>query len=254
MHLPDAAQACVDRIQAFLAEAESLGLDTASGDDAYALRMTAQRYLPETLEAYERIPEALRTQPDTLTGTTPDEQLLQQLEILERATAQRLTASAASARTALSANGRFLTERLGSAESLPQAPPIEPGRSPAAARRFADVITAGARKNSDLVEAVAQKLQASFPLLIEVDRGIFGSGRAKRIALTVPLGNDRLRYQIALGRAGDVEATCSKVVRGVVIRTETVPFDSWAQALFEDLQTYAHSSMQAQEMLQNLVR
>jgi hypothetical protein len=254
VHLPDAAQACVDRIQAFLAEAQALGLDTAANDDAYALRMTAERYLPETLDAYERIPAALRTERDPVTGNTPDEQLLEQLEILERATAQRLAGSAQSARTALSANGRFLTERLGSAESLPQAPPIEPGRSPVAARRFADVIAAGAKKNSELVEAVAQKLQAAFPLLIEVDRGMFGSGRAKRIAITVPLGNDRLRYQIALGRAGDVEATCSKIVRGVVIRTESVPFDMWAQALFEDLQTYANSSIQAQEMLQNLVR
>lgn len=254
MGLPAQAQACVDRILALLDEAQALGLDRAPGEDAYALRMTRERYLPETLDAYARIPSAMHAAPDPATGRTPDDQLEEQLAILERATAQRLTRVAEHGRTALSANGRFLIDRLGPLESLPEAPPPQAHGAPVNAHRFVESITAGARRSRDLVNAVATRLQDAFPLLTEVDRGIFGSGAAKRIAITVPLGNDRLRYALALGRSGEVETTCAKIVRGVTIRTEQVPFEQWARALYEDLNAYARSSAQAQEMLQQLTR
>ena len=254
MALPPQAQACVDRIFALLDEAQALGLDRASGEEAYALRTTRERYLPETLDAYAHIPAAMRTAPDTTTGRTPDEQLLEQLEILERATAQRLTRLAEHGRTALSANGRFLVERLGALDSLPEAPQFQAQSAPVTAQRFVDSITAGARRNRDLVNAVATRLQEAFPLLTEVDRGMFGAGPARRIAITVPIGNDRLRYALTLGRGGDVETTCAKIVRGVTIRTEQVPFEEWARGLYGDLHAYAQSSAQAQDMLEQLTR
>lgn len=254
MALPAQAQACVDRILALLDEAERLGLDRAPGEDAYALRMTRERYLPETLDAYARIPSALHATPDNATGRTPNDELEEQLAILERSTAQRLMRLAEHGRTTLSANGRFLIDRLGPLESLPEAPPLEVRSAPVTARRFVDTITAGAKRNRDLVNAVATKLQEAFPLLADVDRGMFGAGPAKRIALTVPLGNDRLKYVLALGRSGEVETTCAKIVRGVTIRTEQVPFEEWARALYDDLSAYARSSAQAQEMLEQLVR
>jgi len=254
MALPPQAQACVDRIFALLDEAQALGLDRTPGEDAYALRMTRERYLPETLDAYASIPPAVRTAPDPSTGRTPDAQLLEQLAILERATAQRLTRLAEHGRTALSANGRFLVERLGALDTLPEAPQLQAHAAPVTAQRFVDSITAGARRNRDLVNAVATRLQEAFPLLTEVDRGMFGAGPARRIAITVPLGNDRLRYALALGRGADVETTCAKIVRGVTIRTEQVPFQQWARALFDDLHAYAQSSAQAQDMLEQLIR
>lgn len=254
MALPAEGQACVDRILALLDEAQALGLDRAPGEDAYALRMTREQYLPETLDAYARIPPALRAAPDSASGRTPDDQLLEQLAILERATAQRLARVAEHARTTLSANGRFLIDRLGSLESLPQAPPAEAHAAPVTAHRFVESLAAGARRSRDLVNTVANRLYDAFPLLTEVDRGIFGAGPAKRVAVTVPLGNDRLRYTLALGRSGEVETLCAKIVRGVTIRTEQVPFEQWARGLYEDLHAYARSSQQAQEMLAQLIR
>jgi hypothetical protein len=255
MALPADTQASVDRILALLDEATALGLDTGASQDAYALRTTRERYLPETLDAYARIPPSLRTAPDTVTGRTPDDQLEEQLAILERATAQRLMRAAEDRRTQLSVNGRFLIARLGSLESLPEAPPLEArANAPVTAHRFVETITAGAKRNRDLVNAVATKLYEAFPLLTEVDRGMFGAGPAKRVAITVPLGNDRLRYALTLGRSGQVETTCAKIVRGVTLRTEQVPFEEWARALYEDLNAYARSSVQAQEMLQQLLR
>jgi hypothetical protein len=59
---------------------------------------------------------------------------------------------------------------------------------------------------------------------------------------------------VGLGPNGEVETTCAKIVRGVTIRTEQVPFEAWARALYEDLHAYARSSVQAQEMLAQLIR
>jgi hypothetical protein len=254
MALPSEAQASVDRILGLLDEAAALGLDTGSSQDAYALRTTRERYLPETLDAYARIPASLHAPPDDVTGRTPDDELREQLAILERATAQRIVRAAEDRRTNLSVNGRFLVARLGSLESLPEAPPLETRSAPVTALRFVETITSGVKRSRDLVNAVATKLYDAFPLLTEVDRGMFGAGPAKRVAITVPLGNDRLRYALALGRSGEVETTCAKIVRGVTIRTEQVPFEEWARALYEDLNAYARSSVQAQEMLQQLIR
>jgi hypothetical protein len=180
--------------------------------------------------------------------------LLEQLAILERSAAQRLLHVSQQGRSQLSANGRFLIDRLGPLESLPEAPQFVQHASPVTAHRFIEAIAAGAKRNRDLVDAVATKLYDAFPLLTEVDRGIFGTGRAKRVAITVPLGNDRLRYALVLGSGGDVETTCAKIVRGVTIRTEHVPFEQWARALYEDLHAYARSSVQAQAMLEQLTR
>lgn len=252
MQLPQEARDRVDRIRALLGEAERLQLDRRSGEDAYALRMTRERYLDETLDAYARIPLAARGTPDA-SGKTPDEQLNEQLTILERATAARVVRTADDARAALSANGRFLTERLGAAESLPEAPAVIATDGLDAAR-FTGALQAGVKRSRDLVNAVGTKLERAFPLLVEVDRGLFGSGPARKIAITVPAGNDRLRYTLVTGRGGEIETACAKIVRGVTIRTESVPFEAWARALYEDLRAYAATNMQTLESLQDLLR
>lgn len=254
MDLPPQAQECVDRIAVLLDEAERLGLDDLpSNEDAYALRATRDRYLPETLQAYAAVPAAMRHTPDE-GGKTPDDLLMEQLTILERSAAQHLSRTADSARANLSANGRFLIDRLGPADSLPEAPALDVRSSPVTARRFAETLGIGAKSRRDLVNAVAGKLQTAFPLLTEVDRGLFGSGPARRAAITIPLGNDRLRYTIELGRANEVETTCARIVRGVTIRTESVPVEDWARSLFADLTAYAQSSRQTEQMLQTLLR
>lgn len=254
MDLPEPAQQCVDRIWALLDEAQALELDRIpSSDDAYALRAMRERYLPETLQAYREVPAAARQVPDAA-GKTPDGLLMEQLTILERSAAQRLQSAAGNARTALSANGRFLAERLGSSDSLPEAPPFEAHSSPVHAHSFERALGIGNKKPRELVDAVAGKLHEAFPLMTEVDRGIFAAGPARRAIITVPLGNDRLRYTIALGRGGTIETTCAKVVRGVTIRTESVAIEDWARALFEDLTAYAKTSAHAEQTLTALLR
>lgn len=257
MMLPPAAQTSLDRIETMLDEAERFGLDAlGANEDAFALRETRERYVPETLAAYERIPPSARALADPQSGKTPDDLLVEQLSILERSTAQRLARLAQTSRTMLSANGRFLVERLGDEQSLPEAPSLPAFDRPRLlARRFVDALggPAGARP-LDLVDAAASKLEQAFPLLVQTERGIFGSGPARRVAITVPVGNDRLRYALGVARDGSIESTCTKIVRGVAIRSETVPLEEWARGLFEDLSAYAGTNARATEILSSLLR
>ncbi len=257
MSLPSDAAAAVERIEALLDEAERFDLATQGGDDAYALRETRARYLPETLAAFEGIPPMARSVPDDVTGATPEQSLLSQLDVLERATAQRLQRLADGTRLALSANGRFLIERFGSAESLPAAPAPASvnasGDAPAlTASRFIASIGANAQ-NKQIVDAIATRFQSAFPSIVQVERGLFG-GPAKSVAIVVPRGDERLRYAIAIDRTGSIEASCSKIVRGVTIRTISAPLDEWVRALFEDLHQYARASEHTRTMLASLLR
>ena len=114
------------RIEAMLAQAETLLARGGSDEAAYALRETERRYLPDTLDAYLSVPPARR-------DAAAETMLVEQLRLLERATAQRLAVLSESAEVALAANGRFLTERFGPIDALPESAPAD--RDTAAARR-----------------------------------------------------------------------------------------------------------------------
>ena len=103
--LPIESCAAIARIEALVAEAERLG---TFGDQelAFAFRQTQRRYLPDTINAYLKIPESHR---DEVAQT----ELLRQLLTLERATRDRLAVLAAAGRKAQETNGTFLYERFG---------------------------------------------------------------------------------------------------------------------------------------------
>ena len=98
--LPAEAETLVSRIEGMLAQAERLFAAGGSDEAAFALRETERRYLPDTLKAYADIPPARR-------DATAAEMLVEQLRLLERATAQRLAALSESAETALAAGLLF---------------------------------------------------------------------------------------------------------------------------------------------------
>ena len=111
-----------------LAQAEALLARGGSDEAAYALRETERRYLPDTLDAYLGVPPARR-------DATAETMLVEQLRLLERATAQRLAVLSESAEIALAANGRFLTERFGPLDTLPESAPADLGAIPRPRRR-----------------------------------------------------------------------------------------------------------------------
>ncbi len=251
--LPAEAEALVERIEALLAQAEPL-LAQAGGDEAgYALRETERRYLPDTLKAYLDVPPARR-------DATADTMLLEQLRLLERATAHRLSLLSESVRSALSANGAFLAERFGPLETLPPAPEvIDPATAAPTTlvRRMLEKLQADAGGDPHaLVERAGMQLAAAFPTVASVKRGGFlGNGRVEAVWLDVPrAGGDLLRYMLQATSRGGVEATVTRYLRGIKNKTLSVDVSEWARGLIDDLGAYVERERGARETLTRLFR
>lgn len=251
MHLPPDAAARVSRIEALLDEAERvLGAGGMLDEAAYSLRETRARYLPDTLRAYLDVPPSLRGERDPA-GRTPDELLVAQLDHLERATAQRLRELAARRTENIAANGAFLTERFGPADALPQAAPAEPVSSAplALVRTFLDGIAQDAGPQpAALVAVAAERFGALVPQLLTTQRGALGFGPVQALQLTIPVRDGALRYSLAATRSG-IEASATKVVRGVALRTESVDLDAWLRGLYEDLGAFVERDRRTRETL-----
>jgi hypothetical protein len=247
--LPDEAAAVVARIETMLDEARRLiERGGAADESAFSLRETERRYLPDTLNAYLNVPPSAR-------DAVAAELLTDQLRLLERATAQRLAVLSESGRAHLAANGAFLAERFGPAESLPDLPQTAPTGDAAAlpppralvARLFADLDVPGRSDPAQILELAGQRVASAFPALTTIRRGLFG-GAIKSVALEIPRGADILRYALEAERGG-VAASCTKVVRGIALRTERTELGAWLHGLFEDMSSYVERDRAARELL-----
>lgn len=252
--LPAEAEALVGRIEGMLAQAEGLIGAADSDDAAYALRETERRYLPDTLKAYVDIPPARR-------DATAASMLVEQLRLLERATAQRLAALSERAETALAANGAFLTERFGRLEALPEAPsaePSDPANAPPATlvrRLFESLESAGGTDPVVILERAGVRLAAAFPALVTVRRGgLLGNGPVQQLALDVPRRDDVLRYALEHARQGHIVATVTRFLRGIKNKTVVVDVAEWAHGLIDDLSAYVERDRAARESLNRLFR
>jgi hypothetical protein len=237
--LPTEAEALVSRIEGMLAQADELLASGGSDEAAYALRETERRYLPDTLRAYLDVPPARRDE-------TAAMMLVEQLRLLERATAQRLGILAESAQTALAANGAFLTERFGSLETLPEAPAtaaFDPVTAPPAAlvrHVFERLASQGGPTPAALLELAAGQLPHAFPAIASVRRGGFlGNGAIQEVSLDVPRRDDMMRYSLVRTPQGSVEARVTRFLRGIKNRTINCDVDEWQSALMADLIAYA---------------
>ncbi len=248
--LPDAAVQIVAQIEAMLDEANRLIERTGIADEAaFSLKETERRYLPDTLGAYLNVPASRR-------DAVADTLLIDQLTLLERATAQRLAALAEAGRTALAANGAFLAERF---SDLPAAVPVQSQELPSATAvpralvsRFFSDLQAPARSDSGQFLAVAgQRFATAFPALTTVRRGLFG-GPVKSVSIDVPRGPDVLRYTLEAERGG-VAAACTKIVRGVALRTERTDVGEWMKGLFEDVGAYVERDRSARDLLHSFL-
>jgi hypothetical protein len=251
MHVPDEAAQRVSRIESLLDEAERMLAGGGSVDEAsFSLRETRARYLPDTLRAYLDIPPSLRAERDA-TGRTPDELLIAQLDHLERATAQRLRELAARGTEGIAANGAFLTERFGPAAALPETAPAAAATSAplALVRTFLDGIERDAGPQPGALVAVAAERFANLvPQLLTVQRARMGFGAVEALQLTIPSGDSALRYSLTARRSG-IEASATKVVRGIALRTEVVDLDAWLRGLYEDLGAFVERDRHTREIL-----
>ncbi len=253
--LPAEAETIVSRIEAMLAQAERLVASGGSDEAAYALRETERRYLPDTLKAFEDIPPARR-------DATAAEMLVDQLRLLERATAQRLAVLSETAEAALATNGAFLTERFGPLESLPDPPaalePLDPSTAPPATlvRRLLERLESESSSDpAAILEVAADRLARAFPAVVTVRRaGFLGRGPIEEVALDVPRRDDLLRYALVRSRIGHVEATVTRYLRGIKNKTLAVDIGEWTQGLIADLGAYAERERSARETLTRLFR
>ncbi len=233
-----------------LDEARRLIARTGISDEtAFSLQETERRYLPDTLSAFLNVPPSRR-------DAAADSLLVDQLALLERATSQRLAALAETGRTALAANGAFLAERFADASavtaSAPATLPAESGGALAppralVARFFADLQSPVRTDPAQLLQLAGQRFAAAFPALTTVRRGLFG-GQVKSVSLDIPRGADVLRYTLETERGG-VVAACTKVVRGVALRTERIDLGEWLRGLFEDVGAYVERDRSARDLL-----
>jgi hypothetical protein len=251
MQLPPDALAHVQRIEAILDEAEPILARGGGTDEAtFSLRETRTRYLPDTINAYLDVPPSLRSTPDA-GGKTPDERLIAQLEHLERAAAQRLRELAARSTDSVAANERFLTERFGAAEALPPADAVAVGNAPPATlvHAFFDRVAQDARGGgAALVVTAADRFGALVPQLVSVKRGAFGMGPVEAFSIDVPVRDFVVRYTLATRRGG-IDASATKVVRGVALRTEVVDLDEWLRGLYDDLGAYVERDRRTRDSL-----
>jgi hypothetical protein len=144
-----------------------------------------------------------------------------------------------------------LAERFGPIADLPQAAPAEPVTSAplALVRTFLDGIERDAGPQpAALVAVAAERFQQLVPQLLTVQRGRMGFGAVEALQLTIPSGDSALRYNLAANRSG-IEASATKVVRGVALRTETVDLDAWLRGLYEDLGAFVERDRRTRETL-----
>jgi hypothetical protein len=241
--LPAEAEASVKRIEALLSQAEPL-LGDGSDEPSYAIRETERRYLPETVKAYLDIPPARR-------DAAARSMLVDQLALLERATAQRLAALAERSEMALAANGSFLSERFGPIDSLPEAP-AEPSSPPLAlmVRQILSHMVSDAGPESEaLLEVAGARLTTAFPAVVSVKRaGLFGKGPVESVAIDVPRVEDALRYLLVRDRLG-VITIVERYVRGVRLQAQMVEVSEWTAGLTEDLTAYVQRERAARDAL-----
>jgi len=119
---------------------------------------------------------------------------------------------------------------------------VDPGRLAAALR-------ADARSATALFEGIAERLERELPEMVSIERkgGFFTTSRIERLELT--LGGHVFR----LRRDGSrVVAERSEIVRGIVLKSESVGMDAWLTALSEALSAHAGTSAQALDALRRI--
>jgi hypothetical protein len=249
--LPAEAEQLVARIESLLDQASRLPAD-GGGEAAFGLRETERRYLPDTLRAYADIPPASR-------DATAQTMLVEQLRLLERATAQRLAQLAESAQSQLAANGAFLGERFGALAELPvPSAVVETGDAPPATlvRRMLERLEADAGPDPGaLLARAAERLAAAFPTIATVTHGGFlGRGPVTSIALDVPRRDDLLRYMLARAPHGGVDASVTRFLRGIKNKTLSVDIGEWTRGLIDDLGAYVERERSVRDTLNRIFR
>jgi hypothetical protein len=118
-----------------------------------------------------------------------------------------------------------------------------------------DLIAASLRTDSSdlgaFVQSLARKLEEVLPAGVRVERrrdGLMGPKVVRRLA--VDAGG--LRFELR-AQDGDVDARCSRMSGGIVLKSESVDMEAWLAALGEALAAEARRSQTTRQALERLL-
>ena len=106
--------------------------------------------------------------------------------------------------------------------------------------------------SSAFLGALAEKLSGALPQQCIVERKGSLFSREKPIhRVAVDLGEHR--YVIERTDRGGLRAACTRVVRGIALKTEELAIDAWIDGLSRALSQYAATNAQARMALERLL-
>ncbi|MGH7610848.1 MAG: hypothetical protein ACREN4_02395 [Candidatus Dormibacteria bacterium] len=117
--------------------------------------------------------------------------------------------------------------------------------------RLAAALQADSRDLHTFIEVVAFKFAEALPERTRVERqgGLLSRNKAVH---RVSLDLGAMRFQLERS-GGQVLARCTKVVRGIALKTEDLGLDDWLHRLAEALQDQARASSQDRVALERLL-
>ena len=119
-----------------------------------------------------------------------------------------------------------------------------------------DLLLASLRADSAdthaFMQALAARLDGALPGRVTVERGggLFSRGKTAR---KIELDAGDHRYTIEDAGHGRLQARQVRVVRGVALKTDDLPVDSWLAELARDLAEEAEASGRGREALERLL-
>jgi len=113
-------------------------------------------------------------------------------------------------------------------------------------------LRADAADGHAFLQALAARFEGALPNAVRVDRkhGFLSSDHSAK-AIEIEAGSDR--YRIADAGGGRLEASRTRVVRGIALKSELLSVDEWIAALAQTLAAEAARSAEAQQALRRLL-
>ncbi len=102
-----------------------------------------------------------------------------------------------------------------------------------------------------LLENLASMLESAFPAETSVFRkgGLFAKKSISKIKVQI----GEFRYNLADTGRGPLQASRTKIVRGIALKTEELPVEDWLTILGDEMEAHTQHHAQAREALSKFV-
>ncbi len=102
------------------------------------------------------------------------------------------------------------------------------------------------------VHALATRLTQALPdkARVEFDRHLFAKEETVR---SIEVEFDNTLYRLRFDKRHGISTEKAKVVRGISLKTDTVPFTEWLSQLSSELEAYANENASARDALERFL-